>query len=70
LPFSVVDRFAALLHSRDIKAGDFVAVFNTNSPEMVVTIYALAKLGAVAALINNNLRGMSFVRMPCPNRVN
>lgn len=36
---------------------------------MVVSIYALAKLGAVAALINNNLRGMSFVRMPCPNPI-
>ncbi|EAW14000.1 putative bifunctional fatty acid transporter/acyl-CoA synthetase (FAT1) [Aspergillus clavatus NRRL 1] len=57
----LVDRFAALLHARDIKAGDFVAVFNTNSPEMVVTIYALSKLGAVAALINNNLRDDTFV---------
>jgi acyl-CoA synthetase (AMP-forming)/AMP-acid ligase II len=66
---SVVDRFAALLHARDIKAGDFVAVFNTNSPEMVVTIYALAKLGAVAALINNNLRGMSFGASPCHDRL-
>jgi acyl-CoA synthetase (AMP-forming)/AMP-acid ligase II len=38
--------------------GDFVAVFTTNSPEMVVCIYALAKLGAIAPLINTNLRGM------------
>jgi acyl-CoA synthetase (AMP-forming)/AMP-acid ligase II len=29
----------------------------TNSPEMVICVYALAKLGAVAALINTNLRG-------------
>lgn len=29
----------------------------TNSPEMVVTAYALSKLGAVGALINVNLRG-------------
>lgn len=61
----LVDRLAALLHSRDIKTGDFVAVFNTNSPEMVVSIYALAKLGAVAALINNNLRDDTF--MHCLN---
>lgn len=53
----VVDRFAALLHARDVKNGDMVGVFTTNSPEMVVTLYALSKLGAVAAMINTNLRG-------------
>ena len=58
---TVVDRLAAFLHSRDIKAGDVVAVFTTNSPEMVVTIYALSKLGAVAALINTSLRGMDYL---------
>jgi acyl-CoA synthetase (AMP-forming)/AMP-acid ligase II len=56
--FPVVDCFAALLHTRGIRNGDTVAVFMTNSPEMVVCIYALSKLGAVAALINTNLRGM------------
>ncbi|PWY73585.1 bifunctional fatty acid transporter and acyl-CoA synthetase [Aspergillus heteromorphus CBS 117.55] len=56
----LVDRFAALLHTKGINAGDFVAVFTTNSPEMVVTIYALNKLGAVAALINTNLRDDTF----------
>lgn len=30
----------------------------TNSPEMVVVVYALAKLGVVAGLINTSLRGM------------
>lgn len=35
----------------------------TNSPEMVVTIYALSKLGVVAALINVNLRGMYPARL-------
>ena len=29
----------------------------TNSPEMIITILALSKLGAVAALINSALRG-------------
>lgn len=53
----VVDRFAALLHARDVKPGDFVGVYTTNSPEMVVVLYALSKLGAVAAMINTNLRG-------------
>lgn len=54
----MVDRFAALLHARNVKSGDMVGVFTTNSPEMVVTLYALSKLGAVAAMINTNLRGM------------
>lgn len=53
----MVDRFAALLQSLDVQAGEFVGVFMTNSPEMVVALYALSKLGAVAAMINTNLRG-------------
>ncbi|KAE8349163.1 hypothetical protein BDV28DRAFT_141764 [Aspergillus coremiiformis] len=57
----LVDRFAAVLHGRDINPGDFVGVFTTNSPEMVVTIYALSKLGAVAALLNTNLRDDTFI---------
>lgn len=57
--YIVVDRLAALLHERDIHSGDFVAVFATNSPEMIVMLYALSKLGATAALININLRGMN-----------
>ncbi|RAK99198.1 putative bifunctional fatty acid transporter/acyl-CoA synthetase (FAT1) [Aspergillus ibericus CBS 121593] len=56
----LVDRFAALLHTRDIHPGDYVGVFTTNSPEMVVAIYALSKLGAIAALINTNLRDETF----------
>lgn len=59
LTVSVADHFAALLYSKGIRTGDFVALFTTNSPEMVVSIYALAKLGVVAALINTNLRGRS-----------
>ena len=52
-----VDPLAAFLAQRGVVAGDCVAVFMTNSPEMVVTLYALSKLGAVGALINTNLRG-------------
>ena len=61
-PFAVVDRMAALLKSRDINPGDTVGVFTTNSPEMVVTVYALSKLGAVAAMINTNLRGLLTIQ--------
>lgn len=55
---AVVDRMAALLKGRDINAGDTVGVFASNSPEMVVILYALSKLGAISAMINTNLRGM------------
>ncbi|PGH27957.1 hypothetical protein AJ80_00211 [Polytolypa hystricis UAMH7299] len=51
-----VDRLAGLLHARGVAAGDFVAVFTSNSPEMAIVILAISKLGAVAALINTNLR--------------
>ncbi|OAT03984.1 solute carrier family 27, variant [Blastomyces gilchristii SLH14081] len=56
-----VDQLAGLLHARSIKTGDVVAVFMTNSPEMVVTILALSKLGAVASLINTNLRNDTLI---------
>lgn len=54
-----VDRFAAFLSGNGVgvSRGDFIAVFMTNSPEMVITLLALSKLGAIGALINTNLRG-------------
>ncbi|KAH8811094.1 putative bifunctional fatty acid transporter/acyl-CoA synthetase [Xylogone sp. PMI_703] len=51
-----VNRFAAFLNANGIKQGDYIAVFTTNSPEMIITILALSKLGAIAALVNINLR--------------
>lgn len=56
----MVDQFAALLKARDVKTGEFVGVYTTNSPEMVIILYALSKLGAIAAMINTNLRGKPF----------
>lgn len=52
-----VNKFAAFLSSNGVSKGDFIAVFTTNSPEMVITILALSKLSAISALINTNLRG-------------
>ncbi|KAL4939522.1 hypothetical protein BDV06DRAFT_198754 [Aspergillus oleicola] len=57
----LADRLATLLREKGVQKGDFVAVFTTNSPEMVTIIYALSKLGAVAALINVNLRDDTFI---------
>lgn len=53
-----VDRFATFLtDSAGVSADAYVAVFMSNCPEMVVAILALSKVGAVAALVNVNLRG-------------
>lgn len=56
---SEVNKFANILADAGVVSGDFVAVFTTNSPEMVIAILAISRLGAVAPLINTNLRGMS-----------
>ena len=56
-----VDRFAAYLAENvGVEAGTYVAVFMSNSPEMVLSILALSKLGAVAALVNVNLRDQTL----------
>jgi acyl-CoA synthetase (AMP-forming)/AMP-acid ligase II len=51
-----VDQLAEFLRRHGVQAGHVVGVFCTNSPEMAFTIYALGKLGAVAALLNSALR--------------
>lgn len=56
-----VVRLAAFLENEGIKKGDAVAVFTTNSPEMVITYLALSKLSAVCGFININLRGPLLV---------
>ncbi|TVY42800.1 Fatty acid transporter protein [Lachnellula occidentalis] len=53
---SYVNRLAAFLESEGVSKKDHIACFMTNSPEMIVTVLALSKLGAVAALVNTNLR--------------
>ncbi|OWP05437.1 hypothetical protein B2J93_7638 [Marssonina coronariae] len=57
-----VARLAAFLEEQGIQKNDFVAVFTTNSPEMVITILALSKLGAVAGLVNTSLRGYTTLK--------
>lgn len=63
-----VDELAVgLSESLGVKNGDIVALFMTNSPEMVFTVYALTRLGAAPALINNALRDdtlLHCVRLP------
>ncbi|KAF3358299.1 hypothetical protein VdG1_02785 [Verticillium dahliae VDG1] len=53
-------RLAAIFHRQGVSNGDVVAVFATNSPEMVFTIVATSKLGAVPALINTALQNQTL----------
>jgi len=48
------NRIAHYLSTQGIGKGDVVAVFIENRPELLVTILALAKLGAVSALLNTS----------------
>jgi len=48
------NRIAHYLNAQGIAKGDVVAVFIENRPELLVTILALAKVGAVSALLNTS----------------
>lgn len=50
------NRLAHWLTSTGVRKGDVVALFMENRPEYVITWLAVAKIGAVTALINHNLR--------------
>ena len=49
-------RLAAVFHHHGVSSGDVVAVFTSNSPEMVLSLVAVSKLGAIPALINTALQ--------------
>lgn len=56
-----VNQLAHLLKARGVKRGDCVAVLMENRAEFLVSLLALAKLGAPASLINNSLSGDALV---------
>jgi len=55
------NRIANLLVSRGIKKGDTVAVMIENRPELMVTVTALAKIGAISALVNISQRNKVLI---------
>lgn len=47
-----VERWASVLHSRGVQAGDAYGIVMRNSPEFVITFFALMRLGAQAVPVN------------------
>lgn len=56
-----IDNLALSLRELEVKHGDVVSVFMSNSPEMVFIIYACVKLGAIPSLMNSHLRGPTLL---------
>jgi citronellyl-CoA synthetase len=52
-----INRYAHTFAAQGVRKGDVALVLVDNRPELLMIIGALAKLGAVASLINPNLRG-------------
>ncbi|MCP4665788.1 MAG: long-chain-acyl-CoA synthetase [Deltaproteobacteria bacterium] len=57
----VVNRYAHFFLSQGIKKGDTVAVFMENRQDLLAVYSAVAKIGAVNAMINTNLRRDALV---------
>ncbi|MCO5234061.1 MAG: long-chain-acyl-CoA synthetase [Chitinophagales bacterium] len=52
----ISNQYAHLFHHYGVKKGQVVAVFLENRPEVLFAVAALAKIGAIASLINSNQR--------------
>ena len=55
-----VNRYANFFLARGIEKGDVAIVMLENRPELMMIMAAMAKTGAIASLINTNLRGESL----------
>ena len=53
----IVNRYAAVLAARGVERGDVVAIMLENSPPTVLLMLAVAKLGAIAGMLNHHHRG-------------
>ncbi len=54
------NRYARWARAQGVARGDCVALFMENGPDYVIAWLGLFKLGAIAALINSNLRGAAL----------
>lgn len=50
------DLIARGMMSLDVKKGDHVAIWATNTPEWILTLFAAAKIGAVLVTVNTNFK--------------
>jgi fatty-acyl-CoA synthase len=50
------DKVARGLHAMGIKKGDHVAIWATNYPEWITTMFATAKIGAIMVTVNTNYK--------------
>ena len=50
------DALAQILHDLGVRKNSYVALFMSNTPEMIFAICAVSKLGAAPAMINTALR--------------
>lgn len=48
------NRIAHYLHAQGIRKGDVVALFIENRPELLLSVLAVAKLGAICAMLNTS----------------
>ncbi len=55
-----VNRYAHLLRRAGVGRGDVVAVVMQNSPAFLMAVAAVAKLGAIGALVNHHLTGAAL----------
>jgi fatty-acyl-CoA synthase len=53
----IVNRYAAVMAARGVERGDVVAIMLENSPPTVLVMLAVAKLGAIAGMLNHHHRG-------------
>ncbi len=51
------NRLAHLLLSRGVKKGDSIAILLENRPELLASVLACAKIGAVSAMLNTSQKG-------------
>lgn len=58
-----VNRYAHLLRRAGVGRGEAVAILMENSPGFLMAEGAMAKLGAIGALINTNLRGAALAHV-------
>ncbi|HEY1612138.1 MAG TPA: long-chain-acyl-CoA synthetase [Rhizomicrobium sp.] len=54
------NRYANWARAQGVSQGDSVAIFMENRPDFIIAWLGLFKIGAIAALINTNLRGAAL----------